>query len=233
MTNEQGRPGEDTETAFLMTSRFHTADDDFSLRQPGAAGDAVGTANRRNGDKCSASGGMTDCTDDAASLSVADECARKSQTTRRPADHLSELVSFIAIDEGTDPCWHWIGVKAKGYGQFGGIAVHRWMLEYWRGERLGCRHAEHRCRNAACVNPTHLRPATSKQNQENVGVRRDNKTGYRGVYRCGNKFRAQVKHNGKVIALGIFSTAEEAGARARAARMLLFTHNDGDWIGDD
>jgi len=37
-----------------------------------------------------------------------------------------------------------------------------------------------------------------------------NKSGYRGVYKQKNKFRAKVSYNGKLIFLGSFKTKEEA-----------------------
>jgi hypothetical protein len=217
-----GRP-DNFETAFPMTSRFHTADDTSSLGQPAADSEAVRSASPGH-----RADGRAVPTRRHWAGGELEPKLRKSRAMPPFLDHLPELVNNIAIGEGTDPCWLWTGTTAMGYAHFRGIPVHRWLLEFWQGEALGPRHAEHRCRNKGCVNPTHLRPATSKQNQENVGLRRDNKTGYRGVYRSRKKFRAQVKHHGEVIALGTFSTAEEAAAWARAVRLLLFTFNDDD-----
>jgi hypothetical protein len=78
------------------------------------------------------------------------------------------------------------------------------------------------------VRPDHLRPATQKQNQENLsGARSDSKTGVRGVCwdKRRRKWRAQVGHNGTVIYVGNFSSIAEAEAAVIARRNELFTHN--------
>jgi HNH endonuclease len=55
-----------------------------------------------------------------------------------------------------------------------------------------------------------LRPATEQLNQFNVGVRKDSKTGYKGVTHFNGKFKAQICVNRKIHYLGLFKTAEEA-----------------------
>lgn len=74
-----------------------------------------------------------------------------------------------------------------------------------------------------------LREATTKQNAENTPLRADNSTGYRGVTFEPKKglYRARIRHNGKLIGLGRFKTAEQAAEAARAARAQLFTHDHG------
>jgi len=63
-----------------------------------------------------------------------------------------------------------------------------------------------------------LRVCTSADNQHNQRTRKDNVTGFKGVsapiaMRNGaNKYRAQIKFNGKQIHLGRFPTAEQAHA---------------------
>lgn len=74
-----------------------------------------------------------------------------------------------------------------------------------------------------------LREASRKQNAENVPLRTDNTTGFRGVTFESNKglYRARIRHNGRLIGLGRFKTAEQAAEAARAARAQLFTHDHG------
>jgi uncharacterized protein YegP (UPF0339 family) len=74
-----------------------------------------------------------------------------------------------------------------------------------------------------------LREATTKQNAENTPLRSDNSTGYRGVTFDAKKglYRARIRHNGELIGLGRFKTAEQAAEAARAARAQLFTHDHG------
>jgi AP2 domain len=56
-------------------------------------------------------------------------------------------------------------------------------------------------------------PKRPRPVKENPILRVDNTTGFRGVYRVRNKFRAQIGFDGRKQKLGYFNTAEEA-ARA-------------------
>jgi hypothetical protein len=88
---------------------------------------------------------------------------------------------------------------------------------------------DHRCHTHLCCNPRHLRLATNKQNMENRrGVASHSSSGIRGVGKRKNGWQATVRHHGKRVCVGLFATAEEAGAAARAKRIELFTHNDRD-----
>jgi len=76
---------------------------------------------------------------------------------------------------------------------------------------------------------SNLRPASRKQNGENLSLRPKNISGYRGVYwhKRLRKWRATVRHSYREYYLGYFDTAEEAAAMAKGARDLLFTHDEG------
>lgn len=52
-----------------------------------------------------------------------------------------------------------------------------------------------------------------------------NKTGYRGVKREGNRFRATIYHEGKLLHIGMFSTPEEAA--------LAFNEKSKELFGDE
>jgi AP2 domain/HNH endonuclease len=60
-----------------------------------------------------------------------------------------------------------------------------------------------------------LRRVTANEQQRNVGMRKDNKSGYKGVnwYPKTSKWRAYITVNGKSKTIGFFWTAQEA-ARA-------------------
>jgi hypothetical protein len=58
-----------------------------------------------------------------------------------------------------------------------------------------------------------LRLATSHQNAANTSKRKDNTTGFRGVYARDRKWRAGIRAGGLQVWLGTFSTATDA-ARA-------------------
>lgn len=55
-----------------------------------------------------------------------------------------------------------------------------------------------------------LRAATRSQNQANVGLRNDNESGYKGVRKVGNRWRAEIMKDKKCTHLGYFATAKEA-----------------------
>ena len=63
-----------------------------------------------------------------------------------------------------------------------------------------------------CNTRCNLRTATSSLNKANKH-HHNNPTGYRGVYRFRNKWKAQTKLNGKCIHLGVFDNPHDA-ARA-------------------
>jgi len=55
-----------------------------------------------------------------------------------------------------------------------------------------------------------LRLANFSQNNSNCGLRKNNKTGVKGVHFCRGKYRARIKLNGKYNHLGYFDTLEQA-----------------------
>lgn len=67
-----------------------------------------------------------------------------------------------------------------------------------------------------------LRLATHPENIRNRAVRKDNKLGVKGVFvRHDGKYRARVRHNNVIYNLGVFDTAEEAGAAYKKAAAAL------------
>ena len=71
-----------------------------------------------------------------------------------------------------------------------------------------------------------LRVATSSQNKANVGKRKDNTSGFKGVYKHGGKRKkcwvARVKKDGKHQWSGYFYTAKEAGEAYKKKVIELF-----------
>lgn len=131
---------------------------------------------------------------------------------------------------GDDECWNWTASLAmNGYGALGtdgrSERAHRVSYEIHNGPIPEGAVIDHQCRNKACVNPKHLLLGTQSENTQNVVSRSDNTTGYRGVSKKGERYRARVTVQGKVHYVGVFDTAEEAGRAAREARMRLQTNN--------
>ena len=125
---------------------------------------------------------------------------------------------FLAkVDKSNpDACWIWTGAKdPNGYGRFAivhGVArlAHRVSFEIANGEMPEGMVLDHKCHNPACVNPDHLRLCTQKENCQNLKWNSRNSTGFKGVYRNGSKWMAQININGKSTYLGQFATPEDA-----------------------
>jgi hypothetical protein len=80
---------------------------------------------------------------------------------------------------------------------------------------------DHIDRNRSNNRLNNLREATKRQNQWNIGPRSRNKSGYKGVSKRGNKWRARININGYDKWLGIFPTEKEAyTAYCSAAKQL-------------
>jgi hypothetical protein len=78
---------------------------------------------------------------------------------------------------------------------------------------------DHRNGNKLDNRLENLRKATKSQNAANCGALVTNKLGVKGVSRCGNRYRADIRIQGKGYNLGRYDTIEEAAAAyARAAK---------------
>lgn len=146
---------------------------------------------------------------------------------------------FWAKVQKGEGCWHWTAAKNNaGYGVIGQgspsralLLAHRVSYGLAKGPIPSGRVIDHTCHNRACVNPSHLRAATLKENNENQSrVRRDNRHQLAGVglNKRNGRYRARVTHNGREHYGGEYMTAEEAAEAARNLRLSLFTHNERD-----
>jgi hypothetical protein len=74
---------------------------------------------------------------------------------------------------------------------------------------------------------TNLRQATRKQNMENTGLQKNNKSGICGVYWDTNRERwhAMIQHNKRMIHIGRFVAFEDAVKARKDAENLYFTHH--------
>jgi hypothetical protein len=79
---------------------------------------------------------------------------------------------------------------------------------------------DHIDRNPLNNTRANLRVATRSQNVANTVKSRRSNTGYRGAYKNGDRYHAQITLNNKRIYLGSYATPEEAAiARDNAARL--------------
>ena len=142
---------------------------------------------------------------------------------------MTKLDIILAGNGGTpDSCWEWpYGKTAAGYGSVSmkgrDYYVHRVSYETHTGPIPDGTVIDHACHTRSCWNPQHLRVVTHAQNSQHTQTRVANTSGYRGVsfYKQRNKWVARVRHQGRVIFLGYFDTAEEAAAVAEDKRREL------------
>lgn len=151
----------------------------------------------------------------------------------------------------SDPsgCWIWkaattiIGggrhVKILKYGKFYSGKVDG-KNKYWSAHRFSWTlrngtipdglFVDHICHQSLCVNPSHLRLVTPKQNSENRSGPATTKqsSGHRGVRWYNGRWEAYYTHNRVSHYVGRFDTLEDAAKAARQARLSVFTHNDED-----
>ena len=162
---------------------------------------------------------------------------RRVQRRGTPADPVPVTLAerFWAKVDKTDGCWNWKGqTNELGYGLVwldgkGNNRAHRIAYELTVGPIPEGLVLDHKCHNASCVNPAHLRACTQKQNSEHKrGAYRGSLTGIRGVSwrKDTKKWVAYVTHNYKMHRLGCFEDIRDAEAAVIAKRLELFTHND-------
>lgn len=80
---------------------------------------------------------------------------------------------------------------------------------------------DHIDRNGLNNRKSNLRPATKNDNARNKGMQRNNESGYKGVSRCGPKWRACIAIDGKNKHLGLFDSPEAAAIRYNQASREL------------
>jgi hypothetical protein len=101
--------------------------------------------------------------------------------------------------------------------------AHRLAWLYMTG-RYPENEIDHRNKDKLDNRWVNLREATSRQNAMNRKMRKDNRTGLKGVGfdRRRGKYTASITHNGRVCFLGLFNNPEEAHAAYVENAKLLY-----------
>ena len=136
--------------------------------------------------------------------------------------------AIAARTQRSGDCLVWTGSRdGTGYGQLRIndklVKAHRYVWAREHGPIPEGLYIDHTCWNKACISIDHLRLATHGENVQNQSrARKDNRSGYRGVYRKRNTWVARATKDGKTRAIHGFKTAEEAAEAAAALRAEMF-----------
>lgn len=80
--------------------------------------------------------------------------------------------STLILPNAVTGCWEWVGDRTdEGYGRCAGAPAHRVAWLMFRGPIPDGLALDHLCRNVSCVNPDHLEPVTTAENNARKPVR--------------------------------------------------------------
>lgn len=127
---------------------------------------------------------------------------------------------FVALVDDADfevlSRWKWTACK-KGYayrlervdGRKKKIPMHRFLMGLDKGDAM---HVDHINGNPLDNRRANLRLCTASENACNRRRYRDSKSGYKGVTwsKAANKWKAQIRIQGRLIYLGVYAAAEDA-----------------------
>jgi len=95
-------------------------------------------------------------------------------------------------------------------------------LVFLQNMLMGKQKLDHKNRNGLDNRRSNLRPCTHQQNIFNIGIRSDNTSGFKGVFKDRKKWNAKIGKNGDYHNLGYFNTKEKAAVAYNEAAKKLF-----------
>lgn len=135
---------------------------------------------------------------------------------------IDERFDEKCMAEPNSGCVIWLGaIDSKGYGLFRPnnertVRAHIFSYKRTRGDYAADHQLDHLCRNTSCVNPDHLEPVTSAENQ-NRGIRA----------RKGN----YCKHGHLLEGLNVLTWIRPSGTTQRACRTCVIAYRKKYWRG--
>jgi hypothetical protein len=133
--------------------------------------------------------------------------------------------------ESAPGCWLWTAAKSRnGYGLYsiggGRVYAHRYSYQLSGHTIPAGMMVDHKCHTKACVRPDHLQVVTASENMQNrQGPQANSKSGVRGVYASGDKWRVLIRAGGRNHSGGVFFDLDEAAAAASRLRASLMTNS--------
>lgn len=121
--------------------------------------------------------------------------------------------------------------RTAGHGTFNGYIEVGVCGERWYAHRLAWMHyygeqpsgpLDHIDGDRTNNRISNLRLASEHLNSGNRGPNKNNRSGFKGVFRSGNRWAAQISIRGKHTHLGVFDSPEEASAAYQFAAKDVF-----------
>lgn len=133
------------------------------------------------------------------------------------------IIDAVDYELVKDYTWYinqgYVHTDVKINGKFQGLLMHRLITNAQSGQLV-----DHKNRITNDNRHSNLRIATSSQNRINSSIRKDNSSGYIGVYfhKLTNKWAASININKKIVHLGTFTNLQDAITARQEAEVKYY-----------